>query len=320
VPIKLVSEDEEGRIFRQIQSSPSRVLTPNAGVSYSGKQLTTGPAIAMFVDDEAAAQAVEAELGRPLDAVVAFTDHTNVDIAENTFPFETQWPGDRKLILSHCLSVDGWDMDEAGDGTHDADYQEAVDNLVPYRDRIFSLRIGWEFNATGGFPWAIGGAGTNQSAANYVLAFNRFARMVREAMPEVLIDWCPLWDQADPDPWYPGDDVVDIIGNDVYLKQAFWTDQFYDALFNTDAGLTWQESFAQTHGKLMAIAEFGSDFNTGTWVTSMLKWMQRPRAARVLYHGYWNSAQSFDSSFETYPVNAAAYYAACNDKTVSLPR
>lgn len=320
MPIKLVSENETGSRFRQLQASPARKMTPLGLLHSSGKVLGTDPALAMFCDNEAEAQRIEALLGRELDAVVAFTDHTNEDITVNTFPFTDQWPGERKLILSHCLSVDGWDMDEAADGTHDEEYQEAVDNLVPYRDRIFSLRIGWEMNANGGFPWAIGGDGTNQSAANYVAAFARFAEMVRIAMPEVLIDWCPLWDQPDPSTWYPGDAFVDIIGNDVYLKNEFWTDQFYDVLYNAPWDLSTQEAFAQARGKMMAVAEFGSDFNTGTWVQNMIRWMRRPRACRVAYHGYWNSAQSFDSSFETYPVNEAAFVLECNELTDNRPR
>lgn len=319
MPIKLVSEDDTGNTFRQIQVSPATALTPLGELSWSGRQLANGPAICMYGELEDI-EAAEEQLGRQVDAVLAFTDHTNTDITVNTFPFEDQWPGDRKLILSHALSVDGWDMVEAGDGTHDAEYLEAVENLVPFRDRIFALRIGWEFNATAGFPWTVGGNGTNQSAANYVLAFARFAAMVREFLPEVLIDWCPLWDQGVPDAWYPGDAYVDVIGNDVYLNSAFWTDQFYDALFNTDADLSWQEAFAQAHGKYMSIPEFGSNFNTGTWVDSMLRWMKRPRASRVLYHCFWNSAVTFDSSFAAHPLNAAAYYKALTDKSASQPR
>lgn len=318
--IKLVSEDDSGNQYRQLHASPARKMTPLGQLSSSGKVLGTDPALAMFVDDETEAQRIEAALGRELDAITAFTDHTNTDFAENTFPFTDQWPSGRRLILSHCLSVDGWDMNEAADGTKDPDYAEAVANLVPYRDRIFALRIGWEMNATGGFPWAIGGNGTNQSAANYVAAFQRFALEIRLAMPEVLIEWCPLWDQADPATWYPGDEYVDVVGGDFYLKNAFWADQFYDTLANAAWDLQTMEAFAQAHGKFLAISEFGSDYNTGTWVQSIIRWMRRPRTGRVLYHGYWNSAQSFDSSFATYPLNEAAYVLECNELTDNRPR
>lgn len=312
MPIKLLAENDVGAVYRPLVVSPPRSMAPLDALTYSGRQLATGPALCMYVSEPNQLESIEATLGRPLDALLAFTDPAN-PITTNTFPFTVQWPGTRKLILSHCISVNGWDMAAAAAGAHDAEYAQAAANLVPYRDRILAIRIGWEFNAPGGFPWSIGGNGTNQTAANYAEAFRHFALEIRLAMPEVLIEWCPLWDQAAADTWYPGDEYVDVIGNDVYLKSAFWTDQFFDVLANAPCDLQWQEQFAQSHGKFMSIPEWGTDYNTGTWVTNMLAWMRRPRSARVLYQAYWNSTLSFDSSFANHAVNWAAYQAKLHE-------
>lgn len=254
----------------------------------------------------------EQQVNRPIKVVCAFTDSNNPDVRVNTFPFDLQWPGDRKLILSHALIGYGWDMNDSASGFYDADYQQAVDNLLPWKDRILSVRIGWEFNASGGYPWSPGGAGgSNQTAANYAASFNRFASMFRETLPGVLIDWCPLSDHALPDPWYPGDDVVDIIGNDVYVKQAFHPNSFAFSL-GTAAGLTWQESFAQAHGKLMGFAEWATDYADGaTWITRMAEFMRRPRAVgRVIYQSYWNSNNIVTTALDDKPINLAAFKAA----------
>src|SRR5688572_11450223 len=44
----------------------------------------------------------EQQLNRPIQAVVAFTDPNNPDVWANTFPFDLQWPGNKKLVLSHA--------------------------------------------------------------------------------------------------------------------------------------------------------------------------------------------------------------------------
>lgn len=255
---------------------------------------------------------LEKQLNRPINIGVAFTDHTNPNIAANTFPFDLQWPGPRKLVLSHALIGFGWDMATTAAGAHDADYAQAVTNLVPWKERILSIRIGWEFNVNNSYPWTIGASGgTNQSAANYAACFNRFARMIREQMPGVLIDWCPLSDHTLPDAWYPGDDVVDIIGNDVYCKQAFHANSFAPFLYQT-AGLLWQEKFAQTHGKLMSYPEWAIDYTSGAaWISRMAEWMMRPRSAgRVIYQCYWNSDDVVTTALDSKPLNLAAYQAA----------
>lgn len=253
----------------------------------------------------------EQHMNRPIDAVVAFTDHNNADVASNDWPFYLQWPGTRKLILSHALIGFGWDMDDSASGVHDSDYIQAANNLVPWRDRILSIRIGWEFNVDNGYPWSQGGTGgSNQTPANYAASFARFASKIRERLPGVPIDWCPLADHPLPDDWYPGDEYVDIIGNDVYVKQAFHSNNFSQVLGWT-AGLYWQEAFATQHGKLMSYPEWAIDYTNGSdFIQKMSEWMRKPRASRVLYQGYWNSNDVVSTKLDDKPLNLAAYKAA----------
>jgi hypothetical protein len=286
-----------------------RMLSAGAPIVDS-RMFTTDPILGVYLASEDMGR-FEQQLNRPISAVTAFTDSNNPDITANDFPFWLQWPGDRKLILSHALIGFGWDMADSASGAHDADYQQAVDNLIPWKDRILSIRIGWEFNVNNGYPWSQGGAGgSNQTPTNYADSFNRFATKIREGLPGVLIDWCPLADHALPDPWYPGDDVVDVIGNDVYVKQAFHSNSFSQVL-NWSAGLNWQEQFAQAHGKLMGFAEWAIDYTDGArWIQQMSEWMKRPRANRVVYQAYWNSNDVVSTKLDDLPLNLAAYKAA----------
>lgn len=274
--------------------------TPTIGATFA----STGPLCLGCGGDSDAAALLEKDLQRPLDGAVAFTDNSTIEA--NDFVFWLQWPGSRKLVVSQTLTEPGWDMAATAGGSHDGEYQDAVDNLLPYADRILAVRIGWEFNVTGGYPWTIGGSGTNQSAANYAACFRRFAKKFREKMPHVLIDWCPLADHNVPDAWYPGDEYVDIIGNDVYQKQAFHSDSFQQVL-EWNAGLYWQEKFASAHGKMMGFPEWATDYDTQTFVYRMAEFMYRPRQVRVAYQGWWNTTDSFSSAFKDLPNNYRAY-------------
>lgn len=274
--------------------------------------INTGPLLGIFCEstnnDPAIVNRFEKDINRPVDLVTGFSD--NGDLTINDFVFYLQWPGPRKVIISQTLSNPGWDMAVAAAGGHDSEYQQAVNKLIPWKHRILSVRIGWEFNANGGYPWSIGGAGSNQTPANYAAAFHRFATMFRAGLPGVLIDWCPLSDHTIPDAWYPGDDVVDVIGNDVYVKQAFHPNSFA-ATLATPAGLLWQEQFASAHGKLIGYPEWAIDYTDGSaWIQAMAEWMMRPRANRCIYQSYWNSNSVVGTYLNDKPLNLAAYKAA----------
>jgi hypothetical protein len=262
----------------------------------------------VYVENEATALSLETDIGKALAGITAYTDETT--LTSNTFPFTSQWPGSRRLVLSHSLMPTGGNMATYAAGGFNGTYQTCANNLIPYRDRIIAIRIGWEFNAPAIYPWCAGGAGTNQTAPNYVAAFQQFARILKNTLPEIPIDWCPLADNALADPWYPGNNYVDIIGCDQYMNSAFWSDNFDNTLFSMNNSLKWQEAFAAARGKMMAWAEWGTDYNTGTWLTKMAQWLAQPRQTRVLYQGYWDSDLGFSSALNTHLVNKAAYLAA----------
>lgn len=266
------------------------------------------PLLTMYCEGEADALAIEADLGRSIAAMTAYTDETT--LTSNTFPFTSQWPSGRKLVLSHALMPIGGNMAQYAAGTFNGTYQTCANNLIPYRDRILLIRPGWEFNMTAGvYAWNQTGSGSNQTPTNYANAFRNFALILKQTLPEIPIEWCPLWDNPLADPWYPGDDACDIIGNDVYLNSAFWSDNFNNALQSAFNSLIWQEEFAVAHGKMINWSEWACNYDTGTFVTKMAQWMRRPRQTRVFNQGFWNSNLAFSGAFDTHPVNKAAFLA-----------
>lgn len=275
--------------------------------------LTTDPLLGAYVGPQTGFARMESQINRPINVAVSYTDAAN--IVANVFVFEDMFPGSRKLILSQTLTQPGWDMDDSASGVYDSLYEQAMQNLVPWKHRMLSLRIGWEFNAHD-YPWAVGGAGSNQTPANYAASFARMAGFARKYLPGVPIDWCSVWDHDLPDPWYPGDEFVDIVSSDMYVRSAFHPHNFEQLLTGT-AGLHWMESFANTHGKLMAFPEWATDYDDGAdIINAMVEWMRRPRVNRVLYQCYWNSNEaSIGSALDDKPINLAAYKAAFAERS-----
>lgn len=254
--------------------------------------------------DQAAAVAMEAFMRRNLDFVVDFGD---AGLVGNIYMFPA-WV-DRSLSITQPLTVPGWDMATTATGAHDAEYETAADNLAlaNIQGRVTAVRIGWEFNGDWE-PWSIGGAGTNQTKANYIACFRRFALMIRARVPGMAIDWCCSYDRELASGWYPGDDVVDIVGADVYLNSAFIPND-WNFVLNAPSGLIWQRDFARAHGKQISFPEWASNYNDTVFVTNMAQWF-RDNEDIMAYHAYWNSNASFQGLLSDYPAIQSAYFAA----------
>jgi beta-mannanase len=106
-------------------------------------------------------------------------------------------------------------------------------------------------------------------------------------------DWCPGWGLQDmpADAAYPGNDVVDYIGLDVYDFKSEgtvaerWTNGYLKAPF----GLEWQREFAAAHGKLMSYPEWGVGHagDNADFVQQMHDWFGANQAA-IAYAAYFD--------------------------------
>ncbi|WP_315835972.1 hypothetical protein [Bradyrhizobium prioriisuperbiae] len=176
--------------------------------------------------------------------------------------FDNDWlPGfwlnvnpDRKLVWSIPLTVSGTPLADIGAGLHDAEFINAATKIAAAQPDAI-IRIGWEMNIAGG-----SGTAVNQTA-DYIEAYRRVVAIFRAQSSAFTFDWCPGWGAQDmpADQAYPGDDVVDYIGLDVYdyvggtSVQQRWIDNYLNAPF----GLTWHKTFAAAHGKPISYPEWG---------------------------------------------------------------
>ncbi len=271
-------------------------------------------------DGRAAMIGFNAWLGRRAEWIMDF-------LAQETWPSLDKsaiwvtgcWRGaDYRLALAvPLLTQDGRNTLALGaTGAYDWHYQRLAHALM-YSGRADAvIRLGWEFNG----DWSTWCANKDRSS------FIRYWRRIVEVMRGVpgarfQFDWNPALGRAAiaPDQAYPGDDVVDIIGLDVYNQS--WiiprpsNEKRWQEIRQQPFGLDWHRDFAQARGKLRSFPEWGTgrrqDGSGGgddpLFVKEMAAWLAEPD---VVYHGYWDyPAADYYAQLSTgqFPRAAAAF-------------
>jgi hypothetical protein len=239
----------------------------------------------------------EAWLGRDLDVALTFLDYDRWESIEAPDWFVQPWSQwilkgpDHRLVLSVAMLPGEWATDEVvaaelragARGEFDEHFRVLARRLVDNGLGNSVLRIGWEANG----DWYRWRASPDPEA--WVDYFRRIVDVMR-ATPgsNFQIDWSV----SIPSEWrsstgfYPGDDVVDVIGVDVYDKS--WQDGTWE-------GLTFWRRFANEHGKLLAIPEWGvvdtvvdgvqrGGLDNPAFIDRMADWIE---ANDVAYHVYF---------------------------------
>ncbi len=220
----------------------------------------------------------EAWLGRSASSVPALDYWGKDDWA--TFAGTAWLPGAwaraaprRPVVFSMPLTVPGTPLAAVAAGRHDDAFAAAARAIAASRPAAV-IRLGWEMNVRT-MAWFAG-----PDPQSFVAAFRRVAALFRAASPRFAFDWCPSWGPEDlaADRCYPGDDVVDVVGLDVYDIRAGdesverrWADRVVAGPF----GLDWLARFAGARGKPMSLPEWGvgEAGDDPFFVSAMRRWM-----------------------------------------------
>ena len=148
---------------------------------------------------------------------------------------------------------------------------------------------------------------------DYINAFRHVAKIFKAASPGFLIDWCVNFgpNNVPADEIYPGDDVVDVIGMDIYdTNPQSRTDPnaSWQNYLNSRYGLRWHKQFAASHHKPMSYPEWGvgQEGDNPTFVTGMANWIKNNN---VLYNDYWNTNSAYPGMISDgqYPKSAKVF-------------
>jgi hypothetical protein len=178
------------------------------------------------------------------------------------------------LVLSVPMLMNDDSLRAGARGAYDDHFRRLAEALVAGGQADAGLRLGWEFNGTW-YHW---------SAVRDPSAFKAYFRRVATVMRSVpgtafTVIWNPVFgEQAmDAEQAWPGDDVVDVVGIDVY--DASWEPRTYPYAHdgsarqsearaqaqevswqlteNADHGLDFWASFAAAHHKPLGVPEWG---------------------------------------------------------------
>jgi hypothetical protein len=220
-----------------------------------------------------------------------------------------------KLTLSVPMlpEADGGTLADGASGKHDDIFRHVARALIDNGYSDATIRIGWEFNGDW-MPWA---AAKDPDA--YIAYFRRIVSIMRAAPgARFQFEWCPNHErhQIDPPRVYPGDDVVDLIGMDVY--DEVWGPDQADAAnrwvwyVDQPFGLRWHKSFARLHGKPIAYSEWGTGVRPDghgagddpIFIQGMADWFAE---TEPLYQSYWdNSSPEFNTMLSNGQFKQAA--------------
>jgi len=223
-----------------------------------------------------------------------------------------------KLTLSvPMLTRDGSaTLAEGAGGKYDATFKRIAETLVSHGRADATIRIGWEFNG----HWQPWSASTDPQS--FVTYFRRIVGLMRAVENQRFsFEWCPNHGRHEmaPTEAYPGDDVVDVIGMDVYDEywnplesnaSVRWTSYLYQPY-----GLIWHRDFAIQHRKHLAYSEWGTGTNAHgsgggdnpVFIRGMASWFAE---TKPLYQSYWdNPSPEFNTmlSNRQFPRSAAEY-------------
>ncbi|GAB2870510.1 hypothetical protein GCM10027026_21160 [Myroides odoratimimus subsp. xuanwuensis] len=217
-------------------------------------------------------RAFERWLGCPVDVIVDYSARATWDDIANPHYLLEAWDGNpRRLVLGVAMLPEAdhsASIETGATGAYDHYFRQLGENLVAAGRGRSVLRIGWEFNL-GSSPWF-----TLDSAA-----FKEYWRRIAEALhvpgSDFVLDWNPNkgLGATDAVDYYPGDDVVDVIGVDAYdvnsrvypypddcdadcreeMQETSWEDYVHGG----ELGLAFWSEFARERGKPMSLPEWG---------------------------------------------------------------
>jgi hypothetical protein len=313
------------------------ILTSEAAASISGQ-----PAVGVYTGPAATAEhdGFSAWLGTEASYALDFVDDSQSwpNIASYSDWLLDPWASWTKAKAARRVVISVPMLNQASSGQLAAGAGGAFDSYFATLAQQIAdkglgnaiIRLGWEANGDW-YPWK-----ASSDPAAWKAFYRRIVGIMRAVQPQVAgqprqaFEFLLTYNRGTSgtairfDTIYPGDDVVDVLGLDVYDQK--WQDVTsapevrWNDLLHQEMGLEDFKAFAAARGKPMSIPEWslaplGWDDNGGVgdnpyFVDRMADWLAA-NAAAVRFHSYFDhrSGWTGDHRLASY-VNAQARYKA----------
>lgn len=208
-------------------------------------------------------------------------------------------------------------------GEYNEHFRRLAERLIKYGLGDSILRIGWEWNG-GWYAWR-----ARDDPASYAAYWRQIVSTMRSVhgAENLRFCWNPTicWTGFPVEQAWPGDEFVDLVGLDVYdqsyakntypwptnaspaeimaVQQLTWE----EVILNGDKGLAFWKAFAERHGKLFCIPEWGvhcpRDKHGGGdnpyFVEQMHRFIHNP-SNHIFFHCYFD-VQAVDGHHQLSP-------------------
>jgi Glycosyl hydrolase family 26 len=208
-------------------------------------------------------------------------------------------------------------LEQGATGAYNDKYYKIASDLVAGGDGYSTIRLGWEMTGDW-YTWS----GVKDPAA-YVGTWRQAINTMRSVPgAHFTFDWNVSIGFADPEPMYPGDAYVDLIGADNYDSSWAWsyppTDHVsvWNHILTEDWGLNWLGTFAKAHGKRLSFPEWGVEWSCDGhgggddtyFMQQFHNWMASHDVAyETVNNTDDNSCKKFSMTGGTFPNSAALY-------------
>lgn len=280
--------------------------------------------LGVYVGNEAAnVKAFENWLGRAVPAVLGYTG--GGEKGDWNAP-DPGWQIDMNAYLGGAGRQILWSIPMAPDdggaaayreiaaGQHNALYESWAEKILNSRvsdnDPIY-VRTTWELGGEW-FPWT---QAAKDDPRAYRNAFVQFARSFHKVSSRFKLVWDFAADRGPVEQWYPGDQAVDVLSQDVYWNPEYSgvnAEKGFQWARSRSRGLDWMVKFAGKHNKPMALSEWGAPgSNTGEldaarFIQMVSAWIA---SHNLVYATYWDApeASAYDGKLsDGKPEKAAA--------------
>jgi len=196
------------------------------------------------------------------------------------------------MLPSSYYNTEDVGMNEVIKGAHDAVFTGIVKAFVAQNYTHLYFRIGWEANGNWySWNWNAKNSSGDPILPQYLAAWRRIANLVHSVQgAKIYTVWNPTvaqWSAFDISTAYPGDDVVDVIGLDIY--STVWPGSLYD----------WQ-------------------YNNGTMAKNVAEW-SKSSVNREHYWTYPGANQWAPTSMQGWGMLSHLQFAKLHKKPISFP-